>query len=315
MIAVSVLCAVLMDMLFAEPKRWHPLVGFGYLANHLEKQLNRASFFSERLSCFLQQVLGMIAWVIAVMIPTIALVILAAFVELKIGFSWLIEGFFLYLAIGYTSLRQHTVAVLNALKENNMSLAREKVAWMVSRDTAHLEAVGVRQATIESVLENGSDAVFAPLFWFVIGGIPAVIIYRLANTLDAMWGYKNTRFLYFGRFSARMDDMLNYLPSRLVALSYALLGRFLCAIRCWRQQANTLSSPNAGVVMTVGAGALNIYLGGDSYYQGEKISKPEFGCGHLPDDNDIARAMGLVDKTLVLWCVLISVFGFVTWIV
>jgi adenosylcobinamide-phosphate synthase len=97
-------------------------------------------------------------------------------------------------------------------------------------------------------------------------------VYRLTNTLDAMWGYKDSRFLFFGRFSARMDDILNYIPSRLVGLSYALGGSFSAAIRGWLQQAHLLASPNGGVVMAAGAGALTITLGGDSVYLGEKLT-------------------------------------------
>ena len=158
------------------------------------------------------------------------------------------------------------------------------------------------KASVESVLENGSDAIFAPIFWFVVGGIPAVLIYRLSNTLDAMWGYKTARYLYFGRFSARMDDILNWLPSRLVGISYAVLGNTQHAYRCWQEQAHLLESPSGGVVMSTGAGALNVCLGGDTSYHGTLKSKPVFGCGLPPTHQDLHRSVGLVSKTLLLWC-------------
>ena len=181
---------------------------------------------------------------------------------------------------------------------------------IVSRDTDSMDEVAIRQATIESVLENGSDAVYAPIFWFVVGGAPAVLIYRLSNTLDAMWGYKTPRFLLFGRFAARMDDILNWLPSRLVALTYSLCGNTRSAIHCWQTQSHQLESPNGGIVMTAGAGALNVVLGGDAIYHGQTKAKPQFGCGAAPNTQDIERSLQLIDRTLFIWCAVITMVGF-----
>jgi adenosylcobinamide-phosphate synthase len=302
-----VLLAVLLDRIFSEPKYGHPLVGFGNLANALEKSLNRAG-----ISTLAQQLLGVISWLLLVIVLTISVLFLVGVLQKQIGFTVVVDAIVVYLCIAYSSLHQHGMAVLRPLLANNLVLARAQVGNLVSRDIHTLDALGVRRATIESVLENGSDAIFAPLFWFMVGGLPAIVVYRLANTLDAMWGYKTPRFLFFGRFSARIDDILNYIPSRLVGLSYALLssvklGRGKLALQCWREQAHTLASPNGGVVMTAGAGALNITLGGDSYYHGEKMLKPIFGCGFPPEDNDILCALKLIDSTLLLWCGLLIV--------
>lgn len=309
MIVASVLLAVLLDIVFGEPKRWHPLVGFGALATIIEKYVNRPSF-----STGLQQIFGALCWLLIVLLPCVIILLLSAYLEQLIGMAWVIDAVIVYLAIGYTSLRQHAVVVFNALQINDVTLAQEKVAWIVSRDTSQLDALGVRKATIESVLENGSDAIFAPLFWFVVGGVPAIIVYRLANTLDAMWGYKTSRFLFFGRFSARMDDILNYVPSRLVGISYAVLGRVALGIQCWYKQAHHLDSPNGGVVMTAGAGALNLRLGGESYYHGEKKEKAIFGGDNDPQDNDVMRSIQLIDKTLALWCVIFAIYGAWQWL-
>jgi adenosylcobinamide-phosphate synthase len=300
---LAIIFAFLLDVIFAEPKRWHPLVGFGFLANCIEKRLNQAHF-----STMSQQLLGVMSGLLLIIFPTIILIILAAMIKNQLSVTWLIEGALLYICLGYTSLRQHGMAVFTSLQANDLLLAREKVGLIVSRDTKSLDELGVRRAGIESVLENGCDAIFAPIFWFLIGGVPAVIVYRLTNTLDAMWGYKDSRFLFFGRFSARMDDILNYIPSRLVGLSYALVGSFSAAIRCWLQQAHLLASPNGGVVMAAGAGALTITLGGDSVYLGEKLTKPVFGCGRSPENKDIRRALFLLDKTLCLWLTVLLVW-------
>ena len=126
-------------------------------------------------------------------------------------------------------------------------------------------------------------------------------MYRLANTLDAMWGYRNARYASFGWAAARLDDAFNLLPARLTALTYALLGRTSLALRCWQRQAPHWDSPNAGPVMAAGAGALAVQLGGDAPYEGRWESRPPLGAGAAPDTTSITRALTLVQRGVVLW--------------
>jgi len=156
------------------------------------------------------------------------------------------------------------------------------------------------------VLENGNDALFAPIFWFCLLGPAGALMYRLANTLDAMWGYRTVRFLNFGRAAARLDDALNYAPARLTALSYALVGQTRSAWRCWQTQAPRWDSPNAGPVMAAGAGALEVHLGGAADYHGATEHRPALGCGQAPDIADIGRAQQLQRKALGLWLVTLA---------
>ena len=204
----------------------------------------------------------------------------------------------LYLCLGANSLKQHASAVYRALQAQDLPFARTRVGMIVSRETGHMDALTVRRATIESVLENGADAIFAPLFWFVLAGPTGAILYRLSNTLDAMWGYKNDRYRDFGWAAARLDDLLNWVPSRLTALSYALLGQTRTALNCWQRQAGLLESPNAGPVMT---------LGGPARYHGALKDKPFFGGSKKPEDTDIVRATRLLDHTLGLWAALLLI--------
>jgi adenosylcobinamide-phosphate synthase len=216
----------------------------------------------------------------------------------------------LYLAIGARSLAEHAQAVAAALEAGDLPLAREKVALIVSRDTDDLDEEGISRATVESVLENGCDAIFGVLFWFVIAGAPGVVLYRLANTLDAMWGYRNARYVDFGWAAARFDDLLNWLPARLTALSYVAMGMNpALAWRCWREQAPDWKSPNAGPVMAAGAGALGLALGGRACYHGAWRNRPALGEGLAPRAEDIGRAVQLTQRALWLWLGIIALGG------
>ena len=194
-----------------------------------------------------------------------------------------------------------------ALRSDDLDEARTRVGYLVSRQTSELDKTEVARAATESVLENGSDAVFAALFWFVVAGAPGVVLYRLSNTLDAMWGYRNERFERFGWAAAKIDDVLNYIPARLVALTYALLGKTRLALKCWRTQGPTWDSPNAGPVMAAGAGALGVELGGAAIYHGELHQRPPLGEGVPADADSIDRGWQLVQRGVWLWLLIICV--------
>lgn len=303
---IAVLLALVVDKVLGEPPRYHPLVGFGKCATWLEGKINRSTRPNRTRS-----LLGGIAWCVLVILPAVIflwlylwLSRLDGILHFNIIFNIIIlsiDVVVLYLAVGYRSLRQHARRVADALRQGDITLARQSIAMMVSRDTANMDTKEVTRATVESVLENGNDAIFAPIFWYLIAGAPAVMVYRLANTLDAMWGYKTQRFLLFGYCAAKIDDGLNWLPARLTALTYALSGSFTKALYCWRTQGHLLASPNGGPVMTAGAGALEVHLGGASVYHGVRQVKPVFGCGHEVELNSIERSLKLIDKALGWW--------------
>ncbi len=299
-IAFVALAAVLLDRLLGEPPRFHPLVGFGWWANGVE----RALYGGAGAGPSARRGRGMAAVALAVL-PFVAAAWWAAAQGPWIGI--VTETALLYLALGGRSLEEHAGRVVQALEAGTLEEARRRVADMVSRDTEAMEPEDVVRGAVESVLENGNDAVFGALFWYALAGAPGVVLYRLANTLDALWGYRTPRYLHFGWAAARLDDGLNYFPARLTALTYAALGRFEAALRCWRTQAAAWESANAGPVMAAGAGALGVRLGGPAVYHGTRKARPALGEGKAPAVADIARATALVRRGTWLWlCLLMT---------
>ena len=261
---LAAIAGVFLDRLLGEVSRWHPLVGFGRLAAAVERALNRGS---------LKKAGGLLAWALVVL-PFAAL---ARWGERHDIYGWLLDVVLLYLALGGRSLAEHAERVASDLAAGDLPAAREHVGWIVSRHTTDLD-------------ESGS------------------VLFRLANTLDAMWGYKTERFLRFGWAAALIDDLLNFVPARLTALSYVVFGGSLAATRralaCWRRQAPVWESPNAGPVMSAGAGSLGLALGGAAYYHGQLEERPVRG-------EDIRRALSLLRRGTALWLALFFLGGLV----
>ncbi|NUA25465.1 adenosylcobinamide-phosphate synthase CbiB [Cupriavidus basilensis] len=294
----AAVAGVLLDQWLGEPRRWHPLVGFGRLAAALERRLNRG----QAGAALRRRLTGLAAWALMVLVPAaLAALLVHVAAQFSAALAWLLQALALYAALGARSLAQHIAPIATALTQGNLADARQLTARIVSRDTTDADTEALARAACESALENGNDAIFGALFWFLVGGAPAVVAYRLANTLDAMWGYRTPRLLYFGWAAARLDDVLNLAPARLTALSYALLGRTAQALRCWRAQAPAWSSPNAGPVMAAGAGAVGVALGGPARYHGEWEARPPLGIGHAPGAADVHACLRLVQRTLWLW--------------
>lgn len=308
------LAAVWLDAWLGEARRFHPLVGFGHIASFVERRMNPLASFLRtqepmagcvgpalrpKTSLWAPAYAGATAWGAMVLVPCGIMAALRH--ALPSAWAWGLDVATLYVALGRRSLADHAKPIASALDAHDLSAARTAVSRMVSRDTDALDASQVAGAATESVLENGHDAVFGALFWFALLGAPGAVLFRLANTLDAMWGYRTPRYLRFGWAAARADDALGFVPARLTALTYAAAGRFETAMRCWRAQAPTWKSPNAGPVMAAGAGALGVALGGPAPYHGRWEDRPPLGEGVAPDAASIHRALRLVDRGVLLW--------------
>ena len=301
--AIAPLLALLLDKLLGEPQRAHPLVWFGNCITAIEKKY----YGGAEISFAKRQWRGFLS--ACILIAPAAL--LATALENTPYVGSIFSVAILYCCLGLQSLHDHARAVAEPLLAGDLDSAREKVGWIVSRDTKNMDEIQITRATIESVLENGNDAVFATLFWFFLLGAPGAVLLRTANTLDAMWGYKTERYLHFGRFAAKLDDVLNWIPARLTAITFSLLGNTARAFHCWKKQAHFCSSPNGGPVMTAGAGSLQITLGGRAMYHGEWQEKIIMGEGAEPHTHDIERALQLVRNSALLWVVVYALIGII----
>lgn len=203
-----------------------------------------------------------------------------------------------YVALGGTSLNRVGHQMSRLLTTDDVAGARRLLPSLCGRDPAALDASGLTRATVESLAENTSDAQVAPLFWAAIGGVPGVLVYRGANTLDAMIGHRSPRHHHFGWAAARFDDLLNYVPARLTGVLAVLCapvvgGSPAAALRAWRRDAARHPSPNAGVAEASFAGALGVRLGGPTQYAHQLEIRPTLGDGRIPEVADVARAVRL----------------------
>lgn len=262
------LTALLLEWVAGDPdNRYHPVAWFGRWAAWCETWLYQQN-----------RVAGIAAW---------SVVVLGTLLLLWLGetiFGWLFDLLILWLSIGWKSLFHHVRAVLDA---GNIEQARAAVSQIVSRDCEQMSAEEVRRAALESLAENSSDAIIAPLFWFLIAGPLGAACYRMINTLDAMWGYRSTRYRHFGWWAAKVDDWANWFPARITAALILWCGQQTAPLRQrWQQiqpQAKTHASPNAGWPETALAWAASIRLGGDIQRQGRCDHRPWYGA-------DLARS-------------------------
>ena len=285
--ALGLLLGVAADAVFGDPRRFHPVAAFGSAASALEKRVYADS-----------QAAGAV-YSAALVGGTVALGVAAERVARR---HWLAQTVTTALAtwavLGGRSLAAEGTSMGHELASGDIEAARARLPHLCGRDAARLDTFGLARATVESVAENTSDAVVAPLVWGAAFGVPGLLGYRAANTLDAMVGHKSPRYLRFGWASARLDDLLNLLPSRLAALltvggAPVVGGSASQALETWRRDASAHPSPNAGQVEAAFAGALEIRLGGRTVYSHGVEERPVLGHGRNPDSGHVTRAVEL----------------------
>ncbi|MCB2147942.1 MAG: adenosylcobinamide-phosphate synthase CbiB [Deltaproteobacteria bacterium] len=276
--ALALTLAVILDMLLGDPL-WlpHPVRWMGRAIERLEPRFRALSLPPRVSGALMAILLVMSVWIIGWLLVTIA-----AAVHPAAGI--LVQALMIYTCISARSLADAALAVGKALGESGLSAGRQAVSMIVGREVDRLDEKGVTRAAVETVAENLVDGFVSPLFFAVLGGAPLAMAYKMVNTLDSMVGYKNDRYLLFGRFAARMDDVANFIPARLsvpfIALAAQLLsGRGRAAMNTACRDGRAHASPNAGYPEAAFAGALGMWMGGPNHYHGRIVEKPFIGKG------------------------------------
>lgn len=294
----------IVDFILGDPRElWHPVQGIGWVISRLEKILRRLFPAGRRGERWAGAVLVVLTLLVSVGVPALLLFFLSLFHPLL---SFLLSCIFCWQLLAARSLRTESLKVEEALEKEGLEAGRRAVSMIVGRDTRDLTEEGVIKAAVETVAENTSDGVTAPLFYMILAGPLGGFAYKAVNTMDSMVGYKNEKYRYFGTCAARLDDAANFIPARLSAL-FMTAAAFLAgydgknAWRILKRDRKKHKSPNAAHTEAVMAGALDVQLAGDAWYFGKLVRKPFIGDGIRPiERQDIRRACRLEYATALL---------------
>lgn len=305
---LALLLGILLDLVFGDP-RWlyHPVCLIGALISRTEKILRSVFPKTEKGELAGGVFLTVIVAAVSTALPALILYLAG---KLSVWFVFALEVFWSFQILAVKSLKSESMKVYEALKRGNLENARKAVSMIVGRDTQKLTEEGVAKAAVETVAENFSDGVMAPLLFLAVGGPVLGFFYKSVNTLDSMVGYKNDRYLYFGRFSAKLDDVLNFIPSRVSALLLVAASPLAGldageAWRIFRRDRKNHASPNSAQTESAAAGALGVQLAGDAYYFGKLYQKPTIGDPGRPVEfEDIRRVNRLMYTAVCLAAVL-----------
>lgn len=270
LIALPLVGGYLLDWIFGDPRGMpHPVVIFGKSIAFLEKRLNRGGHRKLK-GCIVAFGLVMLTGIFFRGVAYWAL-------ELGNGYYGMIATLFVFYGLANRSLIQEGGVVIRTLDEKGLEAGRRRLSWIVGRDTSRLSPKQIYTAVLETMAENLSDGVVAPLFYYALGGFPAMMVYKMVNTLDSMIGYRDERYRDFGCCAARLDDVLNYIPARLTALLMIFVGYRRGLLRFVWKYGRKHASPNAGYPEAAMAGILNCRFGGTHVYHGISVKKPYIG--------------------------------------
>lgn len=308
---VALVMGYILDLIFGDPY-WmpHPVRFIGNLISILEKVIRRFMPKTKRGEYIGGIILTVMVVSISMVIPLV-IILMAKSINTYLALT--VETFMCYQILATKSLKVESMKVYDELAKNDLYSARKAVSMIVGRDTKDLTFSGVAKAAVETVAENTSDGIIAPMIFIAIGGAPMGFFYKAINTMDSMVGYKNEKYMNFGRFAAKLDDVVNYLPARISAYQMILSSFFLRydyknAFKIYKRDRYNHASPNSAQTESVCAGALDVQLAGNAYYFGKLYEKPTIG-----DDireinyDDIKKANRLLYCTSIISIVIISV--------
>ena len=299
-IIVPLVVGYLLDLLFGDPRKLpHPIVAFGNIIGWCERHLNKGKHRKTK-GCFIAIGLplatlctgGALAWGAWMIHPAL---------------YYIIASIFVFYGLANHSLIQEGGEVIRTLETQGLEAGRKRLSWIVGRDTSQLPPKNIYTAVLETMAENLSDGVVAPLFFYGLGGFPAMMAYKMVNTLDSMIGYKDTRYKDFGCCSARLDDVLNYIPARLTALLMVLSGYRKGIFAFIRKYARKHASPNSGYPESAMAGILDCRFGGPNIYHGILVEKPYIGTNDRELSVKDYKRAAQINQTVCLLAVLLVI--------
>ena len=304
MLLFAIIAGFILDLLIGDP-RWlpHPICLIGNLISFLEKLLRSIFGKSSRGLLVGGAVLVILVLAFSFCVPFL---VLALAEKINPWLSFAVESFMCYQIFATRCLREESMKVYTALKNNDLTDARMKLSWIVGRDTKELTKSEVTKGAVETVAENTADGIIAPMLYMFIGGAPLAFLYKGINTMDSMVGYKNDKYLYFGRCAAKLDDIANFIPARISAF-LMILATFVCRLdwknawRIFKRDRYNHASPNSAQTEAVMAGALDVALAGNAYYFGKLYEKKTIGDAIRkikPDDIILANRMLYVVATI-----------------
>ena len=302
---IEIILGFLLDLIVGDPQNpIHPIRIIGSLCKTVEK------FFRSILKRYLK-VAGLLTWILVVFIVFIFnYLLLKVTYRINPSVTMILGSVMIYFCISTKALKIEGLKVVKYVIKDDIEGARKQLSYIVGRDTKNLDKESILKAVVETVAENMSDGVIAPLFYAGIGGAPLAFLYKAVNTMDSMFGYKNDKYIEFGYFPAKLDDVFNYIPARLsgyfiVVVSFILVLDYKNSFKIYKRDKNNHSSPNSAHPEAAVAGALNVQLGGPNYYFGKLVEKQTIGDDREKIDiNKVNNTNNILYCSAVLGCIM-----------
>jgi len=303
LIIIPLLAGYLLDLIFGDPERLpHPVRFFGTLISMAERRFNTGAYlFFKGMGMVLVLCAGTFLFFYGA---------IYFLLQYYVPLYFLFASLFVFYGLANKGLVTEGKKVFDALQYKGIEAGRKRLSWIVGRDTSALNAQQIRIAVLETMSENLSDGVIAPLFFYFIAGVPGMMTYKMINTLDSMVGYRNARYAYFGKFAARLDDVANFIPARLTAVLMLLVSLSWRGCKFVRYYGHLHKSPNSGYPEAALAGILDVRFGGPNVYHGLLVDKPFIGINPREIKQEEFKIVSSINHSVCLIMVVSMVIYF-----